>query len=206
MKVYGLKLAVLEVGSESTDSRILEEHFGFCNRPEEDGESVRELYLTLETRVTFNTPQEDGKLLYKCQGFTCDKKNQLGLGASGFPPKMDIGTQETFAQDAGLNFEVDLVVSERSKYNDAKEEGRLHKFRMSPSKVWSKCARKTRWKTKICRNGQKKVFSRIGSHVLDTVEARNFLTRSIMWRSTDFLGHVVGCEPEGGGAITFTRV
>ena len=47
-------------GSESADSRILEEHV-VCNGPQEDGESVREQNQTLEERVTFNPSQEDAR-------------------------------------------------------------------------------------------------------------------------------------------------
>ena len=45
------------------------------DRPQEDGRSVRGQDQTLEVRVTLTFFQEDGKVLYTCQGLTC-KKNQ----------------------------------------------------------------------------------------------------------------------------------
>ena len=61
--------------SESTDSRILEEHV-LCSVHQADGECARDQGQTLEQRVTFNVAQEDGKLLCRCQELICDKKNQ----------------------------------------------------------------------------------------------------------------------------------
>ena len=57
----------------------------------------------------------------------------------------------------------------------------------------------------ICLRGQRKRFGKIWQEVLDDVEARNAFTKSMMWRSTDFLRKVVG-EKEGRGAITPTCV
>ena len=42
-------------------------------------------------------------------------------------------------------------------------------------------------------------------HVLEDDSARNCFVESITWRSTDFLGHLVG-DTEGRGSITFTCV
>ena len=61
--------------SESEDSRTLEE-LVVCNRPQEDGGSVRDQDWTPEERIALHTHVEDGKLLYRFQGLTCDKKNQ----------------------------------------------------------------------------------------------------------------------------------
>ena len=43
------------------------------------------------------------------------------------------------------------------------------------------------------------------SQILEDHEARNDFTQSIMWRSTDFLRHVVG-DVEESGDINFTYV
>ena len=51
----------------------------------------------------------------------------------------------------------------------------------------------------------RRVTARIWQDVLEDVEANNAFTKGIMWRSTDFLRHVVS-EKEGRGAITFTYV
>ena len=50
-----------------------------------------------------------------------------------------------------------------------------------------------------------KEIGKTWSQVLEDVEARNVFIKSIMWRSTDFLRHVMG-ETEGRGAITFIYV
>ena len=67
--------------------------------------------------------------MVRCQGLTCEKnhgRRYLDLVPVIVTWKMDVDTQETSAQIAGPNFTVDLVLSdpsERSKRNDAKEEG-----------------------------------------------------------------------------------
>ena len=75
-------------GSESTESCVLEEH-GVCNGPQEDGESVEEQDQIPGEPVLVNAPQGGGKLLYRCQGLTCDMKNQgrrcLDLVPGDFP-------------------------------------------------------------------------------------------------------------------------
>ena len=55
---------------------------------------------------------------------------------------------------------------------------------------------------KVCRNGEledkdmprwtRKVIGKLWNQVLDDVEVRHVFTRNIMWKSTDFHGHVVG--------------
>ena len=74
MKVSCPQLGLQEVAVK-VQSRILEEQF-VCIRPQEDGGSVKDQDQTVEERVTLNTLREDGKLLYRCQGLPCDKKNQ----------------------------------------------------------------------------------------------------------------------------------
>ena len=49
----------------------------------------------------------------------------------------------------------------------------------------------------------RKAIERIWQHRLEDVEAINACTKSILWRSTDFLRHVVS-EKGGRGAMTFT--
>ena len=58
-------------------------------------------------------------MLYICQMLTCDWKNQgrryLDLVPVVAPRKMDMGTQETSAQIAGLNLTLGLVLSDPSE-------------------------------------------------------------------------------------------
>ena len=66
----------------------------------------------------------------------------------------------------------------------------------------------------ICQEGRleredlpgwpRKATAEVWSQMLQDREARNYFMKSIMWRSTDVLRHVVG-EVEEGGAITFTH-
>ena len=41
---------------------------------------MRDLDQTLEELATANTPQEDGKVMYRCQGLTCDDPRTSLLG------------------------------------------------------------------------------------------------------------------------------
>ena len=68
---------------------------------------------------------------------------------------------------------------------------------------------------KVCKENQleeeelpqwtKKVIRKVGIQVLDDVEERHVYIKSVMWRGTVFLTHVVG-ETEGRGDISFTNV
>ena len=60
-------------------------------------------------------------------------------------------------------------------------------------------AEKAGGRKKTCRNGRTKTIGRIWSQVLVDDDTRNVF----MWKSTDFLRHVVG-EVEERGAITIT--
>ena len=67
----------------------------------------------------------------------------------------------------------------------------------------------------VCRDGglededmpqsTRKVAGGMWGQVLEDVEARTVYTKRIVWKSTDFLRHVLG-ETEGRGAITFAYV
>ena len=129
-------------------------------------------------------------------------------------------------QSAGLRLTVDLVLSDLSEREQAHRrsgrrcpkhvsvtrrmeplmcESESRQFRLMPLKTSRKCARKTGWRRKVCSNGAKNVIGKIWSQLLEHVEARSVFIKSIMWRSTDFLRHVVEAM-EGRGAVTFTFV
>ena len=98
MAAAGPKLAVsglcVRHGSESEDSRTLEEHF-VCIMSQEGG--IRMGEQTHQERFLGNTLQEDGKLAYRCEGLTCVTKNQGCRCAwtwyqSSSVQKMQVGT------------------------------------------------------------------------------------------------------------------
>ena len=103
---------------------------------------------------------------------------------------------------------LDGDVQELFRYND---DGTVEVHRWINDVRWNACP----GLATVCRDGElekedmpswtRKAIARIWQRVLEDVEASNTFTKSIVWKSGNFLRHVVS-EKEGREAITFTYV